>query len=206
MIRIYGISADALPTVEAMQTLLGAQWTAVWNARHPSLEGSAARISLGGLYLLSQSGAEGILRYTDMGRPFLEEGKIDFSISHTRDAVFCAVALEGCSARIGLDVEDLGRIKEDRLRSLSRRWFGAEEKRIFEAAPDERTFLALWTRKEALVKRTGEGLRQMTSIDTYASCGENKAAFWTYWAGNTCVTLCADERARVASEITMLSV
>ena len=204
MIRIYGISADALPTVEAMQRLFGAQWTAAWSARHPSLEGSAARISLGGLYLLSQSGVEGILRYTDMGRPFLEGKKIDFSISHTRDAVFCAVDPHGNG--VGLDAEDLSRLSLNRLDAMAQRWFGEAEKACFAKDQSLQSFLSLWTRKEALVKRTGEGVRQMPTVDTCASCSENKAAFWTYWIGNTCVTLCTDERARVASEITMLSV
>ena len=77
------------------------------------------------------------------------------------------------------------------------RWFGEEERRRFADAPTPETFLSLWTRKEAFVKRSGEGLRQMSHLDTYALCEAQKAAFWTYWMGDTCVTLCTDENVRV---------
>ena len=33
MIRVYGILAESLPTVEAMQEQIGEQWTAAWKAQ-----------------------------------------------------------------------------------------------------------------------------------------------------------------------------
>ena len=203
MIQVYGISQERLPTVEAIQEQIGEQWTAAWKARHPSLGGSAARISLGGLYLLRRGGAEGILRYTEMGRPFLEGKGIDFSISHTHDAVFCAV--DPCGRGVGLDAEDLSRLSENRLEAMARRWFGEIERAHFAKDPSPRTFLSLWTRKEALVKRTGEGMRQLCLVDTFAPCEGRKTAFWTYWRGSTCITLCTEDGECVASDISVLT-
>ena len=191
MIRIYGISADSLPAEEMMQARIGEQWTAAWKERHPSLTGSAARLSLGGLYLLRESGAEGELSYTEMGRPFLKGQGIDFSISHTRDAVFCAVGDGSCT--VGLDAEDLSRLSVNKPDAMAARWFCEAERVQFERNPTPNTFLSIWTRKEAFVKRTGEGMRKLRLADTFAPCGEDKTAFWTFWTNDVCVTLCADE-------------
>ena len=201
MIRIYGISRDQLLELPDLRERIGAQWIDAWNKKHPSLEGDAARLSLGGLFLLQEAVGKGCLTYTPMGRPFFADSMQDFSITHTRDAVFCAVAPRGSSWHVGLDAEDLGRLPKERLESLSHRWFREEEQRIFEASPNEKTFLSIWTRKEALVKRTGEGLRQMAALDTYALCEAQKAAFWTYWQGDVCVTLCANEGAMATERI-----
>lgn len=204
MIKIYGITREALFNQADLSSRIDPQWMDAWNKKHPSLEGDAALLSLGGLFLLQEAGGAGHLAYTPMGRPCFSDSMQDFSITHTKDAVFCAVAPTDSAWRVGLDAEDMGRIPTERMKDLSRRWFGKEEQSLFEASPDERTFLSIWTRKEAFVKRTGEGLRQMSTLDTCAPCSENKTAFWAYWQEDTCVTLCADEKARVNEKIIML--
>lgn len=199
MIVIYGISLNQLPAVERMQAKIGEQWMAAWRRRHPTLKGDSAGMSLGGLYLLRESGAVGELAYTEMGRPFLRGQGIDFSISHTRDTVFCAVGDGSCS--VGLDAEDLSRLSESKQEAMAERWFGETERAQWEKDPSSKTFLWLWTRKEALVKRTGEGMRQLRLVDTFAPCEGNKAAFRTYWRESTCITLCAEESACVDERI-----
>ena len=199
MIVIYGISLNKLPAVETMQAQIGAQWTSAWRMRHPNLKGDTAKTSLGGLYLLRESGAEGELSYTEMGRPFLKGQGIDFSISHTRDAVFCAVGDGSCG--VGLDAEDLSRLSGSKQEAMAARWFGEAERAQWEKDPSQRTFLWLWTRKEALVKRTGEGMRQLRLVDTFAPCEGLETLFWTFWEGDTCVTLCADAQTKVVDQI-----
>ena len=195
MIRICGCSSGMLPDMSEMRERIGEQWLEAWEKRHPNLNGAAAALSLGGLFLLREMGAQGTLDYTQNGRPYFADSHRDFSITHTGEAVFCALAPKDVPWSVGLDAEDLGRISSDRLEALSLRWFGEEERRFFAKSSDQRTFLSIWTRKEAFVKRSGEGLRQIPHLDTYAPYRAEKAAFWTYWIGDTCITLCADEGA-----------
>ncbi|MBQ8440701.1 MAG: 4'-phosphopantetheinyl transferase superfamily protein [Clostridia bacterium] len=201
MIQLFGARAEELPCEEAMKEQIGDEWFSVWKERHPNLRGEAARLSLGGLLLLRASGADESLLYTQHGRPCFTDSSIDFSITHTGEMIFCAVSKN--SGRVGLDAEDLSRVAGGKISALSARWFGEEELKVFSENASPREFLRLWTRKEAYVKRTGEGLRQMRQIDTYALRGDS-VSFLEYWIGDTCVTLCVNEGAEVCEKIDFL--
>ena len=198
MIQLFGARAEELPCEEAMKAQIGDEWFSVWKERHPNLRGEAARLSLGGLLLLRASGADGSLLYTQHGRPCLTDSSIDFSITHTGEMIFCAVSKN--SGRVGLDAEDLSRVAGGKISALSARWFGEEELRVFSENASPREFLRLWTRKEAYVKRTGEGLRQMRQIDTYALRGDS-VSFFEFWIKNTCLTLCSGAAAGACDKI-----
>lgn len=88
----------------------------------------------------------------DHGKPALQEyPHIHFNISHCKKAVAVAVSDEP----VGIDVECTGRMKD----SLARHVLCDEEYAFVMAAADpDLEFTSLWTRKEALVKLTGEGL------------------------------------------------
>jgi 4'-phosphopantetheinyl transferase len=73
---------------------------------------------------------------------------VEFSVSHSGDAVVVAVADAPC----GVDVEELAGERD--VAGLSRLVLGEGEQ-----AADEREFLRAWTRKEAVTKATGDGLR-----------------------------------------------
>jgi len=73
---------------------------------------------------------------------------VEFSVSHSGDAVVVAVADAPC----GVDVEQLDGERD--VAGLSRLVLGEGER-----AADEREFLRAWTRKEAVTKSTGDGLR-----------------------------------------------
>lgn len=92
---------------------------------------------------------------------------IDFSLSHTRNAVLCSVSNEG---RVGADVE---KIEEPPPYSILPQVFHpAEIRRINETPPDRRTrcFYEIWTRKEAWTKQDGIGLAgDPAAIDTGAA-------------------------------------
>ena len=89
------------------------------------------------------------------------------SITHTATYAFCALSDE--TDAIGIDAEDIGRISADRLPSMAKRWFSPAEQAEFDRDPTEEHFLKIWTHKEALVKRTGDGLRALAKTDTTTS-------------------------------------
>ena len=90
---------------------------------------------------------------TQRGKPYFVEGPWHFSISHTKNHVFCALS----TRPVGLDAEEMDR--EINLR-LAEKILSEPEWIRLEAAADKRAaLLKLWVLKEASVKLTGEGLR-----------------------------------------------
>lgn len=87
------------------------------------------------------------------GKPVLADyPHIHFNLSHCKEAVACVIGDEP----VGVDVERVGRYSE----SLAHYVLSSEEVSKVEAtdSPD-REFIRLWTKKEALLKLTGEGIR-----------------------------------------------
>lgn len=89
----------------------------------------------------------------ERGKPYFLNGNLHFSISHTKDHVFCALS----DRPVGLDAEETDReIKPQ----LAEKILSEPEKRRFDAASDKRAaLLRLWVLKEAAAKLSGEGLR-----------------------------------------------
>ena len=90
----------------------------------------------------------------ESGKPYAAEGC--FSISHSGECVVCAVS----DKAVGVDVE---RLRSPRLR-VACRYFTEEERDWMQE--DEVRFWRIWTGKEALCKRTGEGLAGLRNCDT----------------------------------------
>ena len=91
------------------------------------------------------------------GRPRLPGTHLEASISHSGDVVAIALTQAG---RVGVDIEQVG--AADHTDLVSTVCTGSEQRNVV-AATD---FYAYWTRKEAVLKATGEGLgRSMTSIE-----------------------------------------
>ena len=89
----------------------------------------------------------------DRGKPYFVNSPWHFSISHTKNHVFCALSLRP----VGLDAEETDRKVDLR---LADRVLSASEKRRFDEVEDKRAcLLRLWVLKEAAVKLTGEGLQ-----------------------------------------------
>lgn len=87
------------------------------------------------------------------GKPYFEGRKYHFSITHTRNHVFCALSRH----KVGIDAEEMGRSVPD---SLVRRALSPGEQEQYLAAEDKsRAFLTFWVLKEAQAKYTGHGLR-----------------------------------------------
>ena len=87
------------------------------------------------------------------GKPYFSDGKLHFSISHTKGHAFCVLA----ERPVGLDAEELER-KID-LRLAEKILSPAEYAQFLAAEDRSRALLTFWVLKEAAAKATGEGLR-----------------------------------------------
>lgn len=93
------------------------------------------------------------IRRTPLGKPYFPGENLHFSISHTKNYVFCAVS----ETPIGIDAEELGR---DIRLSLAEKILSPGELQQFQNAPDKRkALLTFWVLKEAAGKCSGEGLQ-----------------------------------------------
>ena len=88
--------------------------------------------------------------------------QIQFNMSHSD-----AVGLYAVSRfrRVGIDVERMRRLPD--FASLAQRMFAPDEQRVLQGLPDaQRTaaFFRFWTRKEAYLKATGQGLASVEEM------------------------------------------
>ncbi len=116
-------------------------------------------------YLFSALEITDEVKTAQSGRPYIKADGIDLSVSHSKNAVLCAVVLpksiptppdvfsivsEG--TEIGADIQFVDPDSDiERLKKISRRYLSADIN-----SRDE--FYDLWTRKEAFGKLCGEGL------------------------------------------------
>ena len=91
------------------------------------------------------------------GKPYFpSHPHVHFSVSHTGGIWICAFA----DREVGCDVQD-HRKNDDpaRLRRLAKRWFSEGERTYLEQCGYEPAeFYRIWSRKEAYVKFTGDGI------------------------------------------------
>ncbi len=85
------------------------------------------------------------------GKPYLNGGEVQFSISHTKGAVCVAVG-EAADGEIGVDIERCDRRASDRLKERVL----CENERMF--AYNDEGFIRIWVKKEAFLKRMGIGV------------------------------------------------
>lgn len=87
------------------------------------------------------------------GKPLLKDHpEIHFNLSHCKTAVACVLGDEP----VGVDVERIRKYDAQ----LARYTMNEQELQEIEASTDRaRAFIRLWTKKEALLKLTGEGIR-----------------------------------------------
>lgn len=94
--------------------------------------------------------------------PELSRGRIHFNLSHSEDLALVAVT---CVGMVGVDVEWVRAI--DDADGLVARFFSPRENELFQKVPSSEkpaAFFNLWTRKEALLKATGEGITRSLSL------------------------------------------
>lgn len=103
---------------------------------------------------LNLAPAEVRFQYNPNGKPLLRG--LHFNLSHCEDLALIAVSRAG---RVGVDVERV-RVLED-AGELVAQFFSARERVAFDSLPSEKqpqAFFNLWTRKEAWLKATGDGI------------------------------------------------
>jgi 4'-phosphopantetheinyl transferase len=94
-----------------------------------------------------------VFEYGEHGKPFIVgHPEICFNMSHCREAAICVLS----ERPVGVDIESIHRYSE----SLARYTMSdAEMAQIEQAGRADVEFIRLWTLKEAVLKRSGEGIR-----------------------------------------------
>ena len=99
-----------------------------------------------------------IIEHSENGKPYFADRSASFSISHSKSAV--AVLLTDRDLELGVDIEEV----RD-LRSALVHRFASEKELTDLSTPLDA--ISLWTKKEAVAKRSGDGLRgDLRMIDT----------------------------------------
>lgn len=95
---------------------------------------------------------------TEHGKPYLTDHTLAFNVSHSQQ--WLAVAWSKRQTSIGVDIEHAER--EQQVLAISKRYFHVNEQ-----ATAEQSWLHTWTRKEAILKAHGLGLRiKLAELDT----------------------------------------
>ena len=103
-----------------------------------------------------------VIKRTDMGKPYVENDGVFFSISHTDGLVCCAVS----DTPVGIDCEKITTKFDKKIESFANRYFLENEINLLkneEFSPLR--FYKIWTAKEAIYKMQG-GVFPITKIDT----------------------------------------
>ena len=123
------------------------------------------------LRILSDCGG-GEICLGESGKPYIAgRDDVAFNISHSgKLAVGALIMGDETGIDVGVDVERIDRENESRHDKIAGRFFtDAERGRIRESADPVCEFYLTWTRKEAYLKYTGDGItRPLTDIDTTA--------------------------------------
>lgn len=87
----------------------------------------------------------------EYGKPYLKTGECRFSLSHSGNAVLCAVGDREC----GVDVQLIRPMNK----ALMERSYTQDERECVYAAEDkDEAFTAIWAKKESVAKASGRGL------------------------------------------------
>ena len=208
MVEIYGLELSILPEERELVRGLRRALYEAWRAKHERVhEASAARGSLAGLVLLEHCLPNVGLCYDANGRPYARGADADFNLTHTAEHTFLALCrgADGQAARVGIDAENLSRVSELRISQMAERWFSPAEQTEFLSAPTAESFLRIWTRKEALVKWTGQGLRSLRDADTARAGEKYGVRFGEFRVGETVIATCVSQSTALPDEIHMLS-
>ncbi len=120
-------------------------------------------------------------------KPYVQGNSLYFSVSHSGDIV--AIAVD--DREIGMDVEGLP--VEDRLKIADRFYHPREREYVHGAEDEARAFCRIWTRKEAYLKMTGEGIStDLTAFDTTSS--PLRDSIDTVDLYGYCLSVCCEER------------
>lgn len=148
---------------------------------------------LGRYILFCVASANGIdidsILYGENGKPYIENYKLYFNISHSDGFVCCAVS----DKEVGIDAE---KIKTPSDRVLKKVLCENERKTIKDT---DRDFIRYWTLKEAYLKYTGEGLsEELFSLDFSFFADKNNFSlygvnFFVREHGDFYISICSED-------------
>lgn len=123
---------------------------------HMTLEGrnghEAGRLLLEQMYRQVTDQPMPAICIGEKGKPYFAEDRLHFSISHTKNHVFCVLS----DRPVGIDAEELTRQVKP---MLAQKILSSGELQQYESAADKnRALLTFWVLKEAQAKCTGEGV------------------------------------------------
>ncbi len=112
--------------------------------------------------------------YGTRGKPALKHpanhNRLQFNVSHSQGLILYAIT---CDRAIGIDLECIRPTSD--VESLAKRFFSAREYAAISNLPPQQkqeAFFNAWTRKEAYLKATGEGLAQLEQVEVSLIPGE----------------------------------
>lgn len=137
---------------------------------------------------LSQNPIDINFEYGEHGKPEIRGSDLKFNVSHSHD-----LALYGFMRHhdIGVDVEYVKKSRD--LEGIAKRFFSRQEQVLLEEVPQheyEYAFYTIWTRKEAYIKATGQGLTQ--SLASFSVNLATPAKFLHLPPGERCMLFDAD--------------
>ena len=110
-------------------------------------------LSLGAGFLLRACLPVGEIKMNETGKPYLEEGPF-FNISHSGEYSVLAIHQD---REVGVDIEEIDIKQNDAIRYV----LNYSEQEI----TDSQTLFQMWSTKEAIVKCTSRGIRDIKSVD-----------------------------------------
>ena len=114
-------------------------------------------------------------RYSPRGKPYLAERfdshRLRFNLAHSHEIALYALT---CGREIGVDLEYIRPMLD--MEQIAARFFSVRENAALCDIPDDQkleAFFSCWTRKEAYIKATGEGLaRPLDQFEVSLAPGE----------------------------------
>lgn len=101
------------------------------------------------------------MTYGEYGKPYAADGSLFFSVSHSGNMVAIAYG----DTELGLDVEALP--DESRLKIADRFFHPNEREYVVKSEDKQKAFTEIWTRMEAFLKCTGNGISSdLSAFDT----------------------------------------
>lgn len=116
------------------------------------------------------------LDFNENGKPYLKEHPhFHFNISHSKDTVAVAFG----NNELGVDIEKIRPVNP----KVAERFFTENER---EQIKTPACFFAVWTKKEAAIKKDGKALKNISSIDT-----TNQFNIKTFFEDDLVISLCS---------------
>ena len=137
--------------------------------------------------LIRRAIGEKPVSFDEHGKPYVADNSLCFSVSHSGSII--AIATD--KREIGLDVEELP--KTERLKIADRFYHHNEREYVREAEDKLCAFCRIWTRKEAYLKMTGEGIgTDLTAFDTTSPPLSDM--LYTVNLDGCCLSVCSEKQ------------